>query len=67
MEKQGEHMVVGDFNLYHPAWGGRRVLQSHAGAEPLVYWLETGELELLLELGTKTREKHKNEPSTLDL
>src|SRR5438045_1022031 len=66
-ETQGEHVVVGDFNLYHPAWGGRRVLQSHAGAEPLVYWLETGELELLLELGTKTREKHKNEPSTLDL
>jgi exonuclease III len=62
-----QHVVVGDFNLHHPLWGGPRVQQAHAGAEPLLRSIESGELELLLQPGTITREKHGNEPSTLDL
>ena len=41
--------------------------QVHASAEPLVESIEAGELNLLLQLGTVTREKHRNKPSTLDL
>ncbi len=63
----GQHVVVGDFNLHHPLWGGPQVRQAHAGAEPLLRSIELGELELLLQPGTITREKHRNEPSTLDL
>ena len=28
LENKGEHLLIGDFNLYHPRWGGARVLQS---------------------------------------
>lgn len=33
----------------------------------LAYQIQSGRLELLLQPGTITREKHGNEPSTLDL
>ena len=35
--------------------------------DPLIYQIQTKELELLLQLGIITREKHRNELSTLDL
>ena len=41
--------------------------QGYAGAEQLVESIEAGELDLLLQPGTITREKHRNKPSTLDL
>jgi hypothetical protein len=63
----GRHLVVGDFNLHHPLWGGQAVLRAHAGAALLADSIRTGHLDLLLEPGTVTREKHGNASSTLDL
>jgi hypothetical protein len=63
----GRHLVVGDFNLHHPLWGGQAVLRADAGAALLVDIIYTKDLDLLLEPGTVTREKHGNTPSTLDL
>ena len=48
-------------------WGAQVVQRAHKGAEPIVQLLQVGQLELLLEPGTITREKQGNEPSTLDL
>jgi hypothetical protein len=67
VQAPGRHLVVGDFNLHHTVWGGPAVSRNHAGAALVVSSLCTGQLELLLEPGTVTREKHQNEPSTLDL
>jgi hypothetical protein len=54
VQDQGRHLVIGDFNLHHPLWGGPGVSRSHAGAEQVVYYIQTGQLDLLLELGTTT-------------
>ena len=67
IQEQGNHIIVGDFNLHHPYWGGRAVDQAHTGAELLLNQLRAGKLDLLLQPGTTTREKHGNAPSTLDL
>ena len=63
----GRHLIVGDFNLHYEVWGGQTVSQNYAGAEPIIECLRTNQLDLLIEPGTITREKHRNEPSTLDL
>jgi hypothetical protein len=63
----GDHLLLGDFNLHHTAWGGPSVVRSHLGAAELVLHLRTEQLSLLLEPGTVTREKQGNQPSTLDL
>jgi exonuclease III len=67
IQTSGQHLIVGDFNLHHTLWGGQRVSKNHAGAALLVSSLCTDQLDLLTEPGTITREKHQNEPSTLDL
>jgi hypothetical protein len=54
VQDQGRHLVIGDFNLHHPLWGGPGVSWSHAGAEQVVYYIQTGQLDLLLELETTT-------------
>jgi len=66
-QSPGRHIVVGDFNLHHTMWGGQRVSKNHAGAAQVISCLRTKQLNLLVEPGTTTREKHQNEPSTLDL
>ena len=40
---------------------------EHAGAELVVHYVQTGQLELLLELGIVIREKQGNKPLTLNL
>ena len=67
IEEPGQHLLVGDFNLHHPLWGGERVRRAHAAAEPLARLALAGRLDLLTDPGTVTRERHGNEPSTLDL
>lgn len=67
IQAPGQHLIVGDFNLHHPFWGGQAVRRCHAGAEPILQLLRTNQLDLLTSPGTTTREKHGNEPSTLDL
>src|SRR5205814_169596 len=67
LQVPGRHLVVGDFSLHHPLWGGPEVTRSHAAAELLIRGMIANQMDLLLTPGTITREKHNNEPSTLDL
>ena len=67
MLQGGEQLVVGDFNLHHPLWGGAAVERSDAGALQIVETIEAGMLQFLSAPGVPTREKHGNQPSTLDL
>ena len=66
LQAPGQHLIVSDFNLHHPVWGGLRVLQAHAAVDILLEGMLEHKLELLLPLGTITCEK-KNKRSTLDL
>ena len=67
IQMPGHHLIVGDFNLHHALWGGHTVNRNHAGAMLVVDSLHMGQLDLLLEPGTITREKHQNKLSMLDL
>ncbi|EDN04466.1 predicted protein [Histoplasma mississippiense (nom. inval.)] len=61
-EKQ---IVVGDFNLHHPLWGGTRSDQD-AEAEELVSLMADQQLELLIPPGTATYDEHDRQ-TTIDL
>ena len=67
VQNSSQHLVVGDFNLHYTLWGGQDVRQQHARATQLIEAICISQLDLLLQLGTITREKHNNEPLTLDL
>jgi Endonuclease-reverse transcriptase len=66
LQAPGQHLIVGDFNLHHPLWGGPNVTQAHAAADLLLDGMIQYQLEMLLPPRTITREKN-NERSTLDL
>ena len=63
----GRHLVVGDFNLYHLFWGGLEETRQYLYINQLVYLAKSGQLDLLLEPGTITRERQGNRPAILDL
>ena len=50
LEVEGEHIVVGDFNLHHPLWTGEDYHHQHPEADQLLEILDQSELELLLPL-----------------
>jgi hypothetical protein len=52
----GEHVVVGDFNLYHPLWGGPVYPHQHTMADLLTNTMRTIGVELTLPQGIITRE-----------
>ena len=58
-------MVFGDFNLYHPLWGGRTLLSQHAYADKLIDITEEHNLVQLTLPGTITYSQ--NGESTIDL
>jgi hypothetical protein len=65
MSKPGQHLMVGDFNLHHTWWGGRRARrkqtkESRALEEVFRYELE---LQLLTETGARTYEKIPGDPN----
>jgi endonuclease/exonuclease/phosphatase family metal-dependent hydrolase len=62
----GQHILLGDFNLHHPLWGGDSVTSSHEMAHTLIQHTITAGLSLTLPAGTKTREA-SGSSSTLDL
>ena len=62
----GQHILLGDFNLHHPLWGGDSVTSSHEMAYTLIQHTITAGLSLTLPAGTKTREA-SGSSSTLDL
>ena len=60
------HIVVGDFNLHHPSWGGAHCLTQHRVADRLIEVMEAVDLDLALPLGTTTWWAHTL-CSTIDL
>ena len=66
VQAPSRHLIVGDFNLHHPLWGGPEIHQSHNGAELLIDGIELYNLDLLLPPGTITR-KFNQQRSSLDL
>ncbi|GFF80079.1 predicted protein [Aspergillus lentulus] len=61
--RQAEQVVVGDFNLHHPYWGGLMTQRADPEAEETLQLIENFDLGLLYEAGTVTR----GSESTIDL
>ena len=59
-------MVLGDFNLHHPLWGGRTMLSQHVYADKLIDMVEEHDLTQLTPPGTITWLARGSE-STIDL
>lgn len=66
LAQKGKHVLIGDFNLHHPSWGGQVVLQHHRVAEDLMGMLCDANMELILPEGLITW-KSRGSQSTLDL
>jgi hypothetical protein len=63
--KTGSCIVLGDFNLHHPAWGGDDAVQdSHA--DTLIELTDIADLDLWLAPGTTTRDEAGHR-TTIDL
>ncbi len=68
--KEHEQVVVGDFNIHHPKWGGIRCQPSTGrGAEYLCQLMGAYGMQLCLEPGTVTRQRDQQNQrdSTIDL
>ena len=66
----GNHVMIGDFNLHHPLWGGSTYPRQHRAAETLIQTMRTAGVELALPQGTITREARRGnsvERTTIDL
>ena len=66
LQSSGEHIIVGDFNLHHPLWGGVLLPTQHALADDLIDIALEANLELMLPPGTITW-RARQSMSTLDL
>lgn len=58
-------IVIGDFNLHHPAWGGDDAVQD-ASADALIELTDSADLDLWLAPGTITRDESGHQ-TTIDL
>jgi len=72
MSAPGEHLIMGDFNLKHPWWGGQRCRHNQTKQSKELHLAFRYELalSLLTEQGVRTREMTRGDPnrwSTLDL
>lgn len=70
LRMEGSHVVVGDFNLHHPLWGGSVYPHQHTMADTLIETMRSAGLELALPQGTITREAMRGnivERTTIDL
>lgn len=65
-QKDGEHVVVGDLNLHHPAWGGIYIPVTDRNSEDLLSVIKEYGLQLLLKKGIITYEEVGHQ-STIDL
>jgi hypothetical protein len=61
-----EHIVLGDFNLHHPFWGGIARPLQHRMADQLLDLVGHFALDLATPVGTRTR-SGKGQESTIDL
>ncbi|KAJ6032769.1 hypothetical protein N7540_003501 [Penicillium herquei] len=57
------YLVVGDFNLHHPAWGGDTACEDPR-ADDIIELMDLADLDLWLEPGTKTRMGSGDQSST---
>lgn len=65
-QQEREHIVVGDFNLHHPHWGGRNITNQDHEAEELLLLLDEHCLGLLFQPGLITYHSQDAE-TTIDL
>jgi ribonuclease HI len=63
--RENQHVIVGDFNLHHPRWGGAGARRSKE-AGTLIEGMEREDMEILLPRGTITRIEGGNK-TTIDL
>lgn len=61
-----EQIVLGDFNLHHPTWGGNTAQDQHWAADVLIRTTNRAQLQLLTEPGTITWETARS-CQTIDL
>ena len=66
LSQLGEHILVGDFNLHHPIWGGIQDPIQHEAASHLIASVERANLQLFTPPGITTWEA-RGSRSTLDL
>jgi hypothetical protein len=65
---EGENTILlGDFNLHHPAWGATRVQKAENLAEELIDLAETKGMTLATPIGAVIWTKEGNEGTTIDL
>jgi hypothetical protein len=60
------HIILRDFNLYHPMWGGREIVHQHAWADILLDIMAENNLMLTTLQGIRTWSKNTSK-STIDL
>jgi exonuclease III len=65
-EQANDHIVIGDFNLHHPHWGGLARPTQHAAADILLDIAQESSLILATPCGTTTWRERGSE-STIDL
>ena len=66
LESEGEHVVVGDFNLHHPQWNNPGRTTYHAAADTLLEMVGEKAMELGLPEGSVTWQNRGSE-SAIDL
>ena len=66
LKMEGDHVIVGDFNLHHPIWGGDHQRHVHPEAEALLDLLTRHGMELSTPPGARTWEARGSQ-QTLDL
>jgi exonuclease III len=66
MNRQDGCLLMGDFNLHHPAWGGDHVRHTDTRSDKLLELTDTWLLDLWTEPGTITRDEQGHQ-STIDL
>jgi hypothetical protein len=66
LDHPGEHLLIGDFNLHHPLWGGTMLPTQHTLSDILIETTVQSNLQLILPQGTVTW-RSGNSMSTLHL
>jgi len=66
LTSNAEHVLLGDFNLHHPLWGGVAVVAPEDEADDLIRFTEAAGLEIATECGVETWARG-NQKQTLDL
>lgn len=66
VERGGEHVILGDFNFHHPAWGSIHISITNRNLEDYLSVVKKYGLQLLLKKGTITYEEAGHQ-STINL